>query len=413
MKILVVCQHFYPENFRINDLTFELAKRGHDITVLTGLPNYPEGKVLKEYKSFKNRKQVFKNVKIERCSLIGRGDSLFMMALNYFWFACFGSLKAFKLKGKFDLVYVYQLSPVTMAWPAIVMKKRKKIPLIIHCLDQWPISVTTGPISKTSLIYKLLYNISVWTYKKADLITVSSQSFVDYFEKELKITQHEKGLVYCPSYAESEYEKTERVDNEIFDIVFAGNIGPAQSCETIIKCAEILKGKQDIKFHLVGDGLSRKNCEDLVQKKQLKNVVFYGFHDISEMPRFYGLADCFVITMVDNQVVNSTLPAKLQSYMLAGKPIYGAIGGEVRKVVEEANCGECVESGNAKGLATIISNSYKEKKKLDKWGLNGLQYYKDHFEKELCINKLENIFIAQINENKVFHEIERKKNGAG
>ncbi|MEG0274248.1 MAG: glycosyltransferase family 4 protein, partial [Longicatena sp.] len=406
MKILVVCQHFYPENFRINDLCFELVKHGQEITVLTGLPNYPKGKVLKGYKGFKNRRQTVNGVKIERCSLVGRGNSLFMMALNYFWFACFGSLKALRLKGKFDLIYVYQLSPITMVWPAILMKKRKNIPLIIHCLDQWPISVTTGPISKKSFIYKLLYNISVWTYKKADLITVSSKSFVDYFENELKITKKDKGLIYCPSYAESEYEQTEVVENSIFDIVFAGNIGPAQSCETIIECAKILKNNKDIKFHLVGDGLSRRDCENLAKKYQLKNVVFYGFHDISEMPRFYGLADCFVITMVDNQVVNSTLPAKLQSYMLAGKPIYGAIGGEVRKVVEEANCGVCVESGNAKGLATIISDSYKEKKKLKKWGLNGLEYYKDHFEKELCIKKLENIFIAQIEKNKAFHERE-------
>ena len=147
MKILVAGQHFYPENFRINDLCFELVKRGHEVTVLTGLPNYPEGKVLKEYKWFRNRKQTINGVKIIRCSLIGRGKSTLRMALNYAWFFTFGSLKALFVKGKYDLVYVYQTSPITMAWPAIVLKKMKKIPLVIHCLDQWPISVTTGPIS--------------------------------------------------------------------------------------------------------------------------------------------------------------------------------------------------------------------------------------------------------------------------
>ena len=390
MKILVVCQHFYPEQFRINDICKELVKKGHDVTVLTGLPNYPKGKVLKEYKWFKNRNQVIDGVKVKRCSLVGRGKSTFRMMINYIWFAIFGSLKALFMKKDFDIVYVYQISPITMAIPAIVVKKIKHIPLIIHCLDQWPISVTTGGISKKSFIYKILQKLSVSIYNKADKITISSKSFKKYFIEELKIS-NDKEFIYWPSYAESDYENLKNKVDKTFDLVFAGNIGPALSVETIVEAANLLKDDKDIKFHIVGDGLSRASCEELSKKYNLKNIKFYGFFPVSEMGKFYSLADAFLITMSDNEVVNNTLPAKVQSYMIAAKPIIGAVSGEAASTIEEANCGRCCKSLDYEGLAKIIKEVKNDNKKLDKWGENAYKYYMKNFEKEKCIKSLETI----------------------
>lgn len=394
MKILVVCQHFYPENFRINDICFELVKKGNDVTVLTGLPNYPKGKVLKEYKYFKNRRQVINGVKVIRCSLIGRGNNILQMMINYLWFAFFGSLKALFMKKDFDIVYVYQLSPITMTYPAIVVKKMKKIPLIIHVLDQWPVSITTGGISKKSLIYKILTHISINAYNKANLITCSSKSFKNYFINELHLSKNKKFL-YLPSYAENNYKKPGNINNKKFDLVFAGNIGPAQSVETIVEAANILKSNKNIFFHIVGDGLSKKNCEDLAKKYELNNIKFYGYFDVSKMTEFYKLADAFLITMVDNEVVNSTLPAKVQSYMLAGKPIIGAINGEVKEVIKEAKCGLCCNSLDYKKFAELILEA-SQSSKLEEWSKNSYNYYLEHFEKDKCINDLVKIMQDQI-----------------
>lgn len=390
MKILVVCQHFYPENFRINDICYELVKKGNDVTVLTGLPNYPKGKILKQYKWHKNRNQVINGVKIKRCSLVGRGSSTFKMIINYMWFAIFGSIKALFMKKDFDIVYVYQLSPITMTWPAIVVKKIKKIPLIIHVLDQWPVSITTGGISKKSLPYKVLTKWSKNAYSKADIITCSSKSFKNYFLNELKLPK-EKRFIYMPSYAESLYDNCKMEKNDKFDLLFAGNIGPAQSVETIIEAANLLKDEKNIMFHIVGDGLSKNSCEELTRKYNLKNVIFYGYHKVEEMKKYYELADAFLITMVDNEVVNSTLPAKVQSYMLAGKPIIGAISGEVKNVIEEADCGLCCESLDYVSFAKIIKKAYKSNNK-EKWSKNSYKYYKENFEKDKCINDLEELF---------------------
>ena len=387
MKILVVCQHFYPENFRINDICFELVKKGHDVTVLTGLPNYPQGKVFKDYKWFKNRNQVINGVKIKRCSLVGRGSTTLQMAINYMWFACFCSIKAFFMNKDFDIAYVYQLSPITMTWPAIVVKKMKKIPLVIHVLDQWPVSITTGGVSKSSLAYKILTRWSINAYNNADLITCSSKSFRNYFTGELGLSEA-KGFKYLPSYAESDYLNIDYVENDTFDLVFAGNIGPAQSVETIVEAANILKDHKDIVFHIVGDGLSRDICEQMAKEYGLDNVIFYGYHDVSEMPEYYKLADAFLITMVDNEVVNSTLPAKAQSYMMAGKPIIGAINGEVKDVIKEADCGLCCDSLDHKSLADLILQMKEDTDKCGEYGKNAFRYYEEHFEKDTCINDL-------------------------
>lgn len=394
MKILIICQHFYPEEFRINDISYELVKREHSVTVLTGLPNYPKGKIYKEYKWFKNRRQEKNGVKIKRSFLIGRGSNTIMMGINYICFIIMASLKAILMKKDFDIIYVYQISPVTMALPAILMKKIIKKPLIIHCLDQWPVSVTIGPIKKEGFLYKVLYKISKWIYSKANLITISSKSFEKYFKNELKLV--DKKYIYWPSYAESNYENIQYKENDDFDMVFAGNIGPAQSVETIIECANVLKNQKDIKFHIIGDGLNKNACEKLCEKYNLTNVIFYGVHPVEKMPEFYSIADAFIITMVENEVVNATLPAKIQSYMLAGKAIIGAINGEVKEVLEEANCGICCDSLDYKGLSEIILKVYKDKELLDTWGKNGKRYYLENFEKDKCIIKLEEILNSEI-----------------
>ena len=399
MKLLFVSQHFYPEAFRINDICFSLAERGHDVTVLTGLPNYPEGKIYPGYDHGKNRDQYINGVHIIRCSLIGRGKNILQFGLNYLWFAISGMKKAEQLDEKYDLVFSYQTSPVTMVWPAIKVKEIQGIPLIIHCLDQWPISITAGPFRKESLAYRFFYNLSVNTYNKADLITITSQSFEKYFNNELGLSTEKYGLKYWPQYAEDTYQDCDVVRNGKYDVLYAGNIGPAADVETIVKAAVILKDNTNIHFHIVGDGMNRENCEKICKDHSLTNVTFYGSHPVEEMKKYYSIADAFLITMKDNPVVNYTLPAKMQSYMLAGKPVLGATNGETQRVISEAECGICVDSGDFKGLAEIILDASKDELDTLHRGENAREYYQSHFNKEKLLSQLEKIMENLIQKN--------------
>lgn len=385
MKILFVCQYFYPEQFRINDICFSLAKQGYDITVLTGLPNYPQGKVLDEYGWFRKRREQINGVKIIRASLFGRGKSKIRLTLNYCSFAFFAAIKAFFIKEKFDAIFVYQLSPVTMALPAIVYKWRTGCKMVLYCNDLWPESVQAVGIKRDSLIFRFAYFLSRWIYLKADKIAISSRLFAKYFTDVLMI----KGTqVYLPAYAEGIFYDIKNDDSEKekgqLNLLFAGNIGKMQSVETIIKAAYKLKDEQNIIFHIVGDGSSLTDCRKLVEQFGLESKVkFYGQRPLAEMPDFYNMADAFLVTLSANEIVSYTLPNKVQSYMAAGKPILGAIDGETRNVIEEAGCGLCCEAENYEGLAKVIKQfaSY-DKVQYILYGEKGREYYNSYFAKE-------------------------------
>ncbi|NHM30015.1 glycosyltransferase [Neobacillus terrae] len=389
MKILIICQYFYPEQFKVNDISFELVKQGHQVTVLTGLPNYPSGVVDGNYKSFKNRKEDINGVKVIRSWLLGRGKGKKRLALNYLSFALSSSIKAFFLKKDFDFILVYQLSPVTMAIPGILLKKLTKKPLYIYSFDLWPESMVSGGISPGSKIYSALLKLSKWIYKSADKILISSKMFEEYFKHTLDV---QRECTHLPIYAEEEFShiQKEKNDKEFVNLMFAGNIGEMQSVETIIHAADILKDEPLIKFHIVGDGSSREKCENLTKQLKLSNVTFYGHHPITDMPGFYGMADAFLVTLKSNKVISYTLPGKVQSYMAAGKPIIGAIDGETNIVIKEAQCGICGQAEDYRELAKNIKTFLRTKDQHATYGENGKRYYMSNFSKPIFFERLNN-----------------------
>lgn len=377
MKILLVCQYFYPERFRVNDICFELVKQGHEVTVLTGLPNYPDGVVKKQYK--KIRCEEINGVKVYRSWLVGRGSSNKTLFLNYLSFAISASIKAATLKGNFDKVIVYQLSPVTMAIPAIVAKVKFKKPLIMYTHDLWPESIVSGGITSKGLIYKTVRKLSKCIYKQADEIWLSSKMFKYYFNDYLDI---DKKMTHLPVYAEDLFDSIPRREEDgKTNLLFAGNIGEMQSVETILLAANELKKREDIIFHIVGDGSSKKKCEDLKHEFQLNNVKFHGSHPLDDMPYYYAIADAFLITLKNNKSISYTLPNKVQSYMAAGKPIIGSINGETAEVINQAECGFIAEAENHIELANEIRNFVDIKDK-DYLYRNSKEYYLENYSKE-------------------------------
>ena len=391
MRILVVCQHYKPEPMRITDICEELVKRGNDVTVLTGVPNYPMGIIYEGYRHGQRRKEVINGVKVIRSFTIGRRTGAFWRILNYFSYAISASIKAGKLGDQFDVVFVNQTSPVMMAWPGIRYKKKYKKKLVVYCMDLWPESLEAGGIKKGSPVYKLFHWISEKTYKQADRLLVTSRTFNKYFEEEFGMNPEE--IVYLPQYAEDLFSNLEintdkeKTPDDEYNFVFAGNVGKAQSVETIIEAANLLKDKKNIKFHIVGNGSALEHCKEMAKEYGLTSVTFHGRKPVEEMPKYYAMADAMLITMFDNEMISKTLPGKVQTYMAAGKPIIGAINGEARRVIKEAKCGICgpAEDGSklAENLLEFI-NSVKKKN----MAFNARAFYEKNFTKELFMKKL-------------------------
>lgn len=388
MKILVVCQYYYPEQFRINDICEQLVAEGHTVTVLTGLPNYPKGEIPFEYKWGKRRKEVINGVKIFRSYEIARGNSVFKLILNYLSYMISASIRIIFIKKDFDLIFAYQLSPVTMAIPAIIAKKITKIPLYLYSCDIWPESIKNIISDEESIIYRLLKNISSYIYKQSDGIGITSTPFYYYFNKVHSIPIDK--INYIPQHAEEIYLSiNEPVNNGIIDFVFMGNIGLAQDIDCILNAVQELQKYYDFKVHFVGDGSYLENCKLIVHEKRLSNyVVFHGQHPIEEMSKFYMLADACLLTLKGDSYVSQTMPSKLQGYMAAGRTVLGAINGAAQEVIKESQCGSCVNAGDYKALAELmrdfIDNPHKYKEK----GENGRKYFMNNFTKEKYMEKL-------------------------
>lgn len=393
MKILVVCQYYFPEQFRITDICETLVQKGHQVTVLTGLPNYPKGQVLDDYRRGKKRNETLNGVKVIRSFEIGRGNSRVKLFLNYFSFAVSASLKALFMKEEHDVIVVNQLSPVMMGIPAMVYKKKHNKKMLIYCLDLWPDSLAAGGVKESSIIYQLFLKISKWVYKSADSILVTSNMFKDYFQTTLGLPT--TNIEHLPQYAEDLFsEKIDTKTGEIkdatkgFNFVFAGNIGDMQSVETIIKAANEVLVHQNITFHIIGDGSKLEECKQLADRLGLTNVIFHSRRPVEEMQYFYSMADAMLITLKNNKALSYTLPGKIQSYMAAGKPIIGAINGETSYVIKDADCGLCCNAEDYKELAKLLLQFCDSNRK-EQMASNAQNYYINNYSKERFIARLE------------------------
>lgn len=398
MKILLVTQYFYPENFKSNDIAVELTKRGHEVTVLTGLPNYPEGKIHKSYGFFKRTNENYQGTIVIRTWLVPRGKGGGVrLFLNYFSWAFSASIRALFLsfQKKFDVIIVHEPSPITQGFPAIVVKKIQKIPLHFWVLDLWPESLTSAGGINNKFVLSLFTNLVKYIYNNSDKILISSKGFATSI---LDKGNHKEKLIYFPNWAEDSILKGDS-DYPIpnlpkgFKIIFAGNIGVAQDVKAIIDAALILKEKLDIHFVFIGDGRSKIQLENFVNENNLKNTVhFLGRFPLDAMKTFFNQADVLLVSLKDELIFNVTVPAKLQAYLSTKKPILGMLNGEGAKIINEANCGLCVSSGDSIKLAEKILEFYQMTDyNRNILGTNGFNYFEVNFTMTKCIDNLESI----------------------
>lgn len=399
-KILVICQYYKPEPFRIADICEEMVRRGHEVQVVTGYPNYPEGVLYEGYGKGKNIDEVINGVKVHRCYTVPRQTGTVKRMMNYYSYAASSikyvlSRKCIASDGSsFDVVFCNQLSPVMMAYAAIVYKKMHKIPAVMYCLDLWPESLIAGGIARKSVLYKYYHYVSKRIYRQMDKILITSRMFSNYLRDEFGIKKEE--IEYLPQYAEGIFEQIPpRTEDGTFNFMFAGNIGTVQSVETVIKTAEILKD-EPVKFHIVGGGTDLERLQKMGEN--MKNVIFYGRKPIEEMPEFYAKADAMLITLAADPVLSLTLPGKVQSYMAVGKPIIGAIDGETKTVIEEAQCGFCGKAEDVDELAENIRKFIGNNTDRFIMGKNAREFYVNNFQELMFMDKLEKYLNESFND---------------
>jgi len=387
MKILITTQYYYPENFTITNIAEDLSKRGHEVDVLTGKPNYGFDRILPEYKKIDF--EVINKVNVYRCNIKPRKKNRLSVISNYLSYY-FKSIKWVKrCKKKYDVVFSMSLSPVTILGPANEYKKRFNVKHICYCVDLWPESViSTRSLSKKSLLYKLLFKWSRKLYSKCDEILVSSPSFSSYFKDELKLNIPTKTIYQTSLIEDYKNIQSQRFD-EYFDILYCGNIGTIQGVENIPEIMSYVTNDR-VRFHIIGFGKNSKLLQENIAKYGVFDRVIYhgGMHFKKTIPYLLSCDACYVSLTCDGYI-GKTIPNKLNYYLSFGKPILGVFNGDANEILKDA--GGIVSKMDFKTIAKNIDClSSLEKEKLNLMGKRAREYYEKWFSLKTIVNKIEN-----------------------
>lgn len=400
-RLLLVTQYIYPENFKSNELVFELAKRGHRVEVLTGIPNYPEGVYYKGYGLLKKRIEYKDGVTFYRCyqSPRGRKASGAGLAINYVTFvvsATFWVLLFFAWKKRYDAIITHEPSPITQLIPAIILGKIKRIPVYSWIMDIWPDAIKKSVSERLyNRVVPLLTRITEWTYKNSHKILITSRGFEDLI---CRNNDYHGKIVYFPNWSvdmsENNYGFKTPAMPDGFILMMAGNLGEAQNLDAVGECMVLLKDYKDVKWVFVGDGSWKGWLDTFIENNHLQETaVTLGKYPGNAMPAFFQMADAMLVTLRGGFIdLDMTVPARVQSYMSAGKPLLAMIGEGTANLIKEADCGYAVPPSDSAALANIIiTKVLPDKEGFKKKGTNGRKVYEEQFVLSQCIANLETI----------------------
>ena len=397
-RILIYTNHFFPEQFKINEIVDWLAENGYNIRVITGLPNYPSGKIFKGYHYGKRHDPRFgKNVVINRLLLIPRGNGSYVMLvlnyLSYFISSFLYTLYVAIFKKKYDYIFVHHTSPIFIAiHPAIysIFHKTKKY---LWDLDVWPETLKAVGVLKSKKIIRIIEILMKRIYSNYDAILIGSHSFENIIQKRYK-----GGIYYFPNWADKTIEKNKIKDFNIlsipdnkFVIMYTGNIGFAQNFSQLIST---IKKSNDVHWVFIGSGRFKKQFVSLIENNNLeKNVSLIDHIEVDQIPSYISKADCLFLSLKDEEIFSKTVPAKLQTYMALGKPVIALLKGEGAGIINESKCGFVEEKNDYINLAKIINRvKVLSNEELKLLGQNGKEYYFKNFSREKRKKQLLNLF---------------------
>ena len=395
-RLLIVSQYFWPENFRVNDLATGLASRGWTVTVLTGVPNYPEGQVFPDFAADRSRFATFGPVEIVRVPMSPRGRGALRLMLNYASFVALAcTLGIWKLRGRrFEAIFMFETSPITSALPAVLLRRLKRAPLLLWVLDLWPETLGAVGVVRSPRLLALIGVLVSFIYRRCDRILVQSRGFADSIRKHAGTTA---SMRYLPSWTEAPQAEpmadvgdTIATLDDAFVVMFAGNIGEAQDFPAIVAAALLLRDESRLRWAIVGSGRAEPWLRDAIRQHGLEDrIVLLGRFPPEAMPPLFARADALLVALTAQPLFALTIPGKVQSYLGAGRPILAMLDGEGARVVREAEAGLTVAAGDAAGLAgavrTLMALPADDRAAM---GHKGRRYAAATFDRETLIDRV-------------------------
>jgi glycosyltransferase involved in cell wall biosynthesis len=395
VRILIVSQYFWPESFRINELVKTLAEKGIEVDVLTGKPNYPEGRIHSGYRMGGCQVESWSGATLYRVPLIPRGGKgALRLGINYLSFIFSGLLVGpWLLKGRsYDAIFVYGVSPIFQAIPALLLGWLKRSPVLVWVQDLWPESLkATGYVDNPRVLAFFGWMVGR-VYMHADVLLAQSRAFLPF----INALAPGKTVRYYPNSVDDTFGAPSTVAlpqipalDQGFPVVFAGNIGVGQAVEVIVEAACLLQGHTDIRFVVIGDGSRRDWMCEQVKARGLTNLHLPGRYPVETMPGLMQKAGALLVSLADEPIFAATVPNKVQAYLASGKPIVASLNGEGARLVDEAHAGLTCPAVDAKALADAVLRLFQmtaEERAI--LGENGRRYFKDHFDHNVLTDQL-------------------------
>jgi glycosyltransferase involved in cell wall biosynthesis len=394
MRVLIVSQYYWPESFQINDIAKVMAAKGVQVEVLTGQPNYPAGEVFNGYSAWGCKSETHEGVVIHRIPLRPRGNGVLNLAINYLSYVLSGLFVApFVLrKMKYDVIFVYGLSPILQAIPAIFLGWLHTCPKVLWVQDLWPESLSATGYVKNAKVLKAVEYVVRFIYRRMDLLLVQSEAFivpVSAFAGGTPVRYHPNAVDDSFSTpATGVVPSVAGLDNG-FSVLFAGNIGRAQAVDVIIEAATLLRDESDIHFVVMGEGSMHAWMIEQQAERQLLNLHLPGRFPVENMPAFMQKASVLLVTLSDEDILRLTVPSKVQAYLAAGRPIIACLNGEGARLVAKAEAGLTVQAQDAKGLAAAVLRLYRmAPEERAAMGRRGSEFHVKNFSHDMLVDRL-------------------------
>jgi glycosyltransferase involved in cell wall biosynthesis len=394
MRLLIVTEHFWPEDFRITDLAVGLHERGHDVEVLTGMPSYPVGRYFDGYRPWGPFHETHKGVKVMRVPIVARGrGQAWRLALNYASYAVAATARL-PLDGAYDATFVFQPSPVTTCIPALALRALTGTPVAVWVQDLWPEAIASTGLVRSKRLMSVADRLSRHLYAQCDLVLGQSRAFLPQLEQAGVASDR---LGYLPNWAEDLYSAKPEPGGADepwqagFPLMFAGNLGRVQALDTLLETARLTRDDPEVRWVMVGDGGQKEWLVAQAKEAGLSDRFFFlGRKPVTEMPRLFARAGAMLVSLKPGDTGALTIPSKVQSYLAAGRPILGSLDGEGARVIEESGAGWAAPAADAKALAANI----RRMKALgangrDAMGRRGRAYYGNQFDRDIGLDRLE------------------------
>ena len=407
MKILFLTQYCPPEVGAPQNRIFEFAKQlkgfGHEVSILTAMPNYPKGEIFDEYKGKKTVVEEIEGIKIVRTSIYATKDKAFTKRLrNYlsFTFSCL--IQGAKFIDRQDVI-ITESPPLFLGWSGYILSKWKHAKFIFNVSDLWPESAVKLGVLNNKLFIKLSTWLEEFCYRKATAVTGQTKGIVDNIvqrginsNKVHLITNGVDTQFFKPENRDETFRKEIGIENK-FSLCYAGIHGVAQGLEVIINTAEILREYESIQFVFIGDGPEKQKLIDLKEKKNLKNITFLPVQAKINMPRIIASMDATIIPLKKLDLFKGALPSKMFEALASELPIILGVEGEAKNLIEEAGAGIVVEPENPEELALAVKTSYNDNQLRKRLGRNGREYVIKNYSRTSIARKLERILYDVIN----------------